>query len=169
MYRRYVMNKKNIILGLALILVGIVSLLNITLDIDLISFALLWPIVLFLIGFNLELKFFRDRSNGGNLIPGGILMVLGLIFFFQHITQREFSNYLSPFYLLALAVGFLQYYFLYKKDRGVLLIGSFFLIIFIVSLLSLLFKDLMPWLSMKIVFPLLLIIFGFLLIFKKSK
>lgn len=161
------MKKNNIILGIVLILIGIAYLMNITFQVNYFSFATLWPIILFLVGVMFELKFFRDRSSGGNLIPGGILMVLGLIFMFEKLTGNRFSNYIWPFYTLSVAVGFLQYYLFYKKDRGILILGLILLIVFIVSFLSILLENIFPWMSGNLIFPLILIMAGILVIVKK--
>ncbi|WP_426349669.1 hypothetical protein ACPWSR_18335 [Alloiococcus sp. CFN-8] len=161
------MRKNNILIGIILIFVGTLYLLNIIANIDILSFSFLWPILLFFIGLSLDIKFFRERSNGGSLIPGGILIVLGVFFFIQHITDYSFSEYSWAFYSLSLAVGFLQYYFLYRKDRTLLIIGLFFLITFVVRFISIYFRDMLPWLSMELVLPIILIIVGILVIIKK--
>lgn len=161
------MQKNNMILGIVLILIGIAYLMNITFQVNYFSFSTLWPIILFLIGIMFEVRFFRDRSSGGNLIPGGILMVLGVIFMFQKVTNNMFSDYIWPFYTLSVAVGFLQYYLFYKKDRGILILGLILLTVFIVSFLSILLESLFPWMSGNLVFPLILIMAGVLIIIRK--
>ncbi len=161
------MRKNNIMLGIILILVGILYLLNIIMDINIISLSFLWPIFLFSIGISLEIKFYRERSSGGSLIPGGILMVLGVFFLIQHISNNRFSQYSWAFYSLSLAVGFLQYYFLYKKENSKLIIGLIFLMIFIIRFLSTYFQGALPWLSMDLIVPIILIAIGLLVIVKK--
>ncbi|WP_040212293.1 hypothetical protein [Clostridium polynesiense] len=161
------MRKNNIILGVLLIIIGFAYFLKVTLNLNFFSFSTLWPGIVFFIGVMFEVKFFRDRSWGGNLIPGGIFMVIGLVLAFQKITGYRFSQYIWPFYIFSLSAGFLQYYFFYKKDRAILLFGMVFLIIFMVSFLSNLLKGLVPWISGSLIFPILLIAIGVIVIFKK--
>ncbi len=161
------MRKNNLFIGIILILVGALYLINIIADISILSFSFLWPILLFSIGISLEVKFYRERSNGGSLIPGGILMVLGVFFLVQHISNNRFSEYSWAFYSLSLAVGFLQYYFLYRKDRTLLILGLFFLITFAIRFLSIYLKGVLPWLSMELVLPIILIVMGLIVIIKK--
>ena len=161
------MKKNNIFIGIILILIGTLYLLNIIADINIISFPFLWPILLFFVGLNLEIKFYRERSSGGSLIPGGILMVLGVFFLIQHITNYSFSEYSWAIYSLALAVGFLQYYYLYRKDKTILIIGLIFLVTFAIKFLSTYLQDSLPWLSMELVIPIILIAVGLLVIIKK--
>lgn len=161
------MRKNNILIGIILIVIGALYLLNIIADISIISFSFLLPLLLFFIGLSLEIKFYRERSSGGSLIPAGILMVLGVFLLIQHITNHRFSEYSWAFYSLSLAVGFLQYYFLYQKERTVLILGLIFLVTFSIKFLSIYLQDSLPWLSMELVVPIMLIAVGLLIIMKK--
>lgn len=126
-----------IFLGSLLIVVGILILLN-QYSIVSISWENIWPIFILLPGILLESSYFMNRSlqNAKVLVPGGILIVVGIFLFFSVFTDFEYMEKLWPIFILAPAFGLFQLYIFGGKQRELLtpvfilgLIGMTFLLI----------------------------------------
>ena len=81
-----------------------------------------WPMIILTAGIVFEAIPYTTRRAPGMLIPGGILTVIGLLFFFEAATDFQFAAYTWPVYILAVSAGLFQFY-LARKYRGVLLAG----------------------------------------------
>ncbi len=109
-----------IFFGILLVVLGVVLLLNALFDWNFLRMDNLWPLFLLVPGLTFEYAFFNNRKNPGLLVPGGILTVLGLLFFFEVITRWHFSEYTWPVYIFSVAIGLYQLYWFSGKPRGLL-------------------------------------------------
>jgi hypothetical protein len=87
--------------GAILILLGVLGLLDGLLNLNLLTMGNFWPAIILGIGFIFEYGYFSDKKNPGLLVPGGIMTVLGLLFFFETFTDWNFSEYTWPIYIPA--------------------------------------------------------------------
>jgi hypothetical protein len=123
--------RKSIFPGLILIAIGILFLL---INFNLISVRanVIWTYLIIVIGAVFWISFFFDRSNPGVLMPGTVLLTVGIVL---NIGVRSDASWrvLWPFFVMAPAFGFYAMYFFGKRERGLLfpaavltIIGLFF-------------------------------------------
>jgi len=168
------MNKKsNALVGTVLIIIGGVVLLeNLGILNKLFGITSLWQLVgrgwpsLFLIlpGIILHYLFFSGRNrDAGLLVPGGILLVLGIVFQINMLFGGW--HILWPGYILAVAVGLFELYYFGTRDRGLLIpvgiLGGLSLVFFMRFTLSELFNFDIS----NLLVPLIFIIVGISVIF----
>lgn len=159
--------KGNKTAGLFLILFGglylALQLLD-ELNIVLFEFWDLWPLLTVCLGVMFELSHFKSKKSPGLLIPGGILTTIGLLHLFESLTNWQFARYLWPVYVLALLIGFFQYW-LATKEPWSLVMTYIFLILFLfmaLIVLSMIFRGV---LSMSLILSIILIVLGLLILF----
>lgn len=111
-------NKSRLFIGAALIVIGIVFLL---VNISDVSMSHLWPIFPLAVGIGLIMGYFRNRENVGFLMPGIVMVILSLLFFFCSISGWNHMSDLWPVFILAPAGGFLAMYYGGNRDRGLLM------------------------------------------------
>ncbi len=140
-------NRRNgtMIVGLVLILIGIAFLLRnfgifeIYFDIFDIGFIFsrFWPMFLIIPGLIFHYSFFTAKTqDAGLLVPGGILLVMGLTCQISMIFSAW--SYMWPGFILAVAVGLFELYLFGSKEKGLLIpvfiLGGLSLIFFAISL-----------------------------------
>lgn len=149
--------KGNLIWGLFLILIGSVLLIS---NLSQVSMEILWPVFPLTVGLVFWIGYFRDRKNHGLLMPGSILVVVSILFFYCNLLGWEQMEILWPVFIMAPAVGFIAMYFGGEKDQGLLIpAGILFGAGIIFLIISSGFGD--YW-------PVFLIIVGLLLIFSQK-
>lgn len=162
------MRRNNVFWGLILILIGVFALLNKVLNIQFFSMDNFWPLFVLVPGLMFELGYFTTRRNPGVLVPGGILTTIGLLFFFETFTNWSFSEYTWPVYPFSVAVGLFQLYLFDRRQPGLLIpvfiIGGFS----VISLLTILFGNVVSWLNYSLIFPVLLIVLGIYILFRNT-
>lgn len=142
------MNKRRsgtMIVGLVLILIGVAYLLNnfgifeIYFDIFDIGFLFsnFWPMFLIIPGLIFHYSYFTAKtSDAGLLVPGGILLVMGLTC--QISMLFGVWEYMWPGFILSVAVGLFELYLFGSKEKGLLIpvfiLGGLSLIFFAISL-----------------------------------
>jgi len=121
--------------GLILIVIGFLFLLSNfgVLDFD---WGNLWTWLVVLIGAIFWLGFLFDRSKDGLIMPGTVLLVVGIVFNVSARHDWALLEDLWPFFILAPALGFYLMYLLGKRDRGVLVPAIVLTIIGLVFLMS---------------------------------
>ena len=127
--------KSNMIWGLLLIGMGIIFLIG---NMSRVGMESLWPVFPMVVGLAFWLGYFHDRKNYGLLMPGSILVVVSLLFFYCNFVGWLRMEILWPVFILAPAAGFLAMYFGGPKDQGLLipagiLSGVGFIFLFISS------------------------------------
>jgi len=121
--------RSNAVVGMVFIIVGgLVLLENLGILNELFGIRSLWHLIgrgwpsLFLIlpGIIFHSVFFSGRNrNAGLLVPGGILLVLGVIFQINMLFGGW--HLLWPGYILSVAVGLFELYYFGTRDRGLLI------------------------------------------------
>jgi hypothetical protein len=107
-------------LGIAIMALGIVILLG---KLGVFSFigSTLWPLFVLLPGLLLHALFFNRMLPSIALIPAGILTFTALLFFYCNIFGWRSMSYLWPGFILAVSLGFYEYYlFDANRPRGAL-------------------------------------------------
>lgn len=118
----------NLFWGIIFILFGIFILAYKVFNLGFLSMGNLWPAFVLIPGLAFEFSYFTSRTNPGILVPGGILTVIGILFFVQQdLIGWEVSDYTWPVYLLAVAFGLFQMYIFSKNRNNGVLIPVFIL------------------------------------------
>ncbi len=154
------MKNNNMFPGIILIGLGATMLANrfglISLGIE-----LFWPLFLLIPGLMFEISYFTTGRNAGTLVPGGILTVYGLLFFFNILTKWSFMDSLWPIFILGPAVGLFQLYLFGDRSRGVLIASAILGTLSLVFLSFSLFGFALDYLA-----PVLLILLGSLILIR---
>lgn len=80
----------------------------------------LWPAFPLAVGIAFWVGFYLDRKNFGLVMPGTILTVVSLLFFYCNVFGWESMSSLWPVFILAPALGFIALYFAGTRDQGLL-------------------------------------------------
>jgi hypothetical protein len=133
-------NKRDMKLGLMIIIAGIIILLG---KLGVFGFLgrSLWPLVIFIAGLVLQGLYFSRRGESILLIPGGILTVWGLVFVICNIWGWGLMAHIWPALLLGIAVGLYEYYLNDNLQSNLLLwvsvsLGLLSFIFFLFSLMK---------------------------------
>jgi hypothetical protein len=154
------MKPGNMIFGAALIVIGVLLILT-NLDIITIDFRDLWPWIITLVGIAFWIGYFNNRANYGLLMPGTILVVYGVYFYYESINFWRTAGMLWPVYLLGPGLGFFAMYYFGPREKGLLVAGA------VNSGIALFF--LLQLTSLFQYWPVLLIILGALLLWHSRK
>ncbi|QST01251.1 hypothetical protein IMZ31_06740 [Pontibacillus sp. ALD_SL1] len=114
----------NAITGLIFVITGIFILLANLEIIPMPSASEAWPAFILLPAVGFHAGFFlsgQKRELAGLLVPGGILLVISLLFFFETATGFTYSAYTWPVYLLAPAFGLFELWYFGKREKGLLI------------------------------------------------
>lgn len=157
------MKVSSTITGVFIIIIGVLLLL---MNFNLIDFDFnyIWPLFILLPGLIFEISYFSTRKDPGLLVPGGILITIGLLFFVNNIYGWHLMNSLWPIFPLAVGIGLFQLYLFGPRDSGVLIASSIVGGFALVSLCFTLFS-----ISFDLVVPILLIVMGSIIIFKNKR
>lgn len=161
------MKKESAFWGVLLIGLGFLFLLPNIFGFDWGSIKLLWPLLLFIPGLFFELTYFKTRKKPGLLVPGGILLVLGLLFLFETFTQWHFVGYTWPIYSLSVAIGLFQFYFYSNRPRPLLVPILILCAIPLFTYTLYFFSALATWINFGFVIPAALILLGIFVLLKK--
>ncbi|UCF04459.1 MAG: hypothetical protein JSV33_11025 [bacterium] len=151
--------RHSIIPGVIFILVGLAILLA-AFGAFRIRIDVIWTYIVILIGIVFWFGFITDRTKVGNVMPGTVLLTVGLLF--NYCVRHGWDNmsYLWPFFILAPAFGFYALYLFGGRDRGVLIPAGILTILGVIFLLQS-YDD-----SIRYIGPIALIVIGALLIFR---
>jgi len=106
--------------GLLFIILGCLLVTDRIFNLHLFSAYRFWPIFVITPGLIFEVAYFVTKKAPGILVPGGILTVLGILFYFESFTDWVFAAYTWPIYLLAVAIGLFQFYWFSGRNKGIL-------------------------------------------------
>jgi len=110
--------KSNLTWGVLLIAMGILFLIA---NFSRVGMETLWPIFPLAVGIGFWIGYFNDRKNFGLLMPGSILVVVSLLFFYCNSSGWWHMEELWPVFILAPAAGFIAMYFGGPRDQGLLI------------------------------------------------
>lgn len=103
------MKNQQFSLGIVIIALGLFILLG-KLGIFQFVGSMLWPLFVLLPGLIFHVLFFYRVLPSGVLIPGGILVLLSLMFFFCNLVGWDAMAYLWPGFIAAVALGLYEFY-----------------------------------------------------------
>jgi hypothetical protein len=150
-------NKKSLITGILLILIGLVILGN-NLGIFHISWDSFWPWILLIGGILFFSGWLSDREKFGLLMPASILTVYGLLFLYCSFEGWWHMEELWPYFLIGPGLGFFLMYIFGQKETALLIPGGILLGLGILFLLG---EG-----TARFFWPILLIIIGFWLLLR---
>jgi hypothetical protein len=145
--------------GLLLIAVGIAFLLA-KLGVFSVRGELVWTYLIIIIGVVFWLSFLFDRSRVGSLMPGSVMLTIGLLFHYTSTHGWETLSYLWPFFILAPAFGFYAMFIFGTREKGLLVPAG------ILTVIALFFFLQGTSSSLRLVWPAVLIILGVLLVYR---
>lgn len=164
------MNKGNSIIGVILITIGALFLVDKYTTLNFMNMTMLWPLFVLIPGLMFEIGYFTKRDNPGLLVPGGILTVIGATFFVSTVTNWQFSIYMWPMYLIAVAFGLFQLYWFGKKEKALLIpIGILSFISLSAYMQMLMNLSIFKIIRTDFAFPVLLIGIGVLILVSNNK
>jgi hypothetical protein len=154
-------NRGILIFGLLLIIAGILGFIS-SFGFITIGWGQIWPFFLILPGLLFELGFFiNGRKDPGLLVPGGILLTYGILFYYCSANGFSWMGKLWPLFLLGPAVGIFQLYLFGTHDRSLLIpvgiLGGLSLVFLLSSLTTISVGS--------VLLPAILIITGIVVIF----
>ena len=163
------MSNKNNFWGFFLIIIGILLFISRLLNIQLFNMDRLWPIFVLIPGLCFNFAYFSTRRSPGLLVPGGILTTIGLLFFFETLTNWHFAEYTWPIYPLAVAIGLFELYVFGERGRGLLIPIGILTSVSIVSFACMIFGNIFRIINTSLVLPAVFVLIGIFLIFGKGQ
>lgn len=162
------MNNKNYFWGFFFIIIGILLFIARLFNIQLFHTEKLWPIFVLIPGLCFNLLYFSTRKSPGVLVPGGILITLGLLFFFETLTNWHFAEYTWPIYPLSVAIGLLQLYIFGTRKRELLIPIGILSLVAAIAFACMIYGNIFRWINSSLVVPAILVLIGVALIFGKE-
>ncbi len=154
------MKISDLIVGLALIILGSIFLFE-NFGIIEFDFSRIWPVIVVFAGAGFWVGFLRSRKDYALIMPGTILIIIGLIFWFCAQYGWWYMEDLWPFFLFGPGLGFLLMYVLGEKETGFLIPGTILIGLSLIFILR--FSHFLNY------WPLILIGVGLYMIYKHSK
>jgi hypothetical protein len=154
------MKISDLVIGFGLVILGIIFLSENFGFID-IDFRDIWPLIIVLGGLGFWFGFFKDKNNYGLIMPGTIFIVYGLMFWYCTIQSWDYMQILWPVFLIGPGLGFYLMYLFGEREKGLLIPAT------ILSSIGVLF--IFSHTGIFRFWPVLLILFGFILIFRYRK
>lgn len=156
------MDRRSLVAGGILILVGILFFLGNYIDF---YWEEVWPLWMIFGGLVFLGLYLANRRNYGFLMPAAVLLSQGALFQFCAWDNRwYYMGELWPVFILGPGLGFLLMYFFGKRETG-FVIPAFILI----GLSLIFFVTLGPFRAYSDFWPVLLILAGLFLVFRRRK
>lgn len=151
------MKPGKLLMGLSLILWGILLLL-ITVDVLPWNLWEQWPVAMIFAGLCMHFAVMDDRAVWGLVIPGAILVCVGVLFFICSNFGWRYLGDWWPVFILGVGLGLIEGWFFGGRNAGLIISGS------VVSVIGLayLLQNLLYWRN--IVLPLCFITGGVLVL-----
>lgn len=161
------MKKENLFWGIVLIGLGTFLLSYNLFGLRLGSLTSLWPLIFILIGAFFEWSYFSQKKNPGLLVPGGIFLVIGILFLFETLTHWNYSEYTWPIYPFAVAFGLLQLYLSSNRPRLLLIPVLILNGVTLLAYGTMIFSALSTIVNFGLVISLFLILIGIIILLRK--
>ncbi len=153
--------RPSIVPGLLLIFIGLIILLSNFEALDL-DWEVLWTYIIIILGVIFWIGFIFDRSKEGLIMPGTILLTVGIIFNVSARFGWTEMDHLWPFFILAPAFGFYAMYIFGKRERGLLIPAGILTLVGLVFLMQ-------SYRYIKYIWPIAMIAVGMLLLIRPRK
>lgn len=152
--------------GLFLIAVGALGIICNIFDFRFLSGNNFWPLIIIIIGICFESVYFSTKRYIGLLVPGGILITIGLLFVFETLTNWYFAAYTWPIYLLAVAIGLFQLYIFGEKQPLLLIPIGILVVVLGISFANMILGNLFRNNRFPIIIPVAILIIGVVILFQ---
>lgn len=156
------------VLAVLLIMVGGLGVAKQVFHIQLWDAYEFWPIFVLVPGLVFEVSAFISKRGSGLLVPAGILITLGCLFYFETSTNWIYSGYTWPVYILAPAVGLFQLFLFGDHNKGLLIPVGVLTAVAGISFYTLTVGNFFEFIERSLVWPIALIIVGIIILFSKS-
>ncbi|MBP1992824.1 hypothetical protein [Paenibacillus eucommiae] len=130
------MSRNNYSIGIVLIAVAIVLLFG-KLGVFHFLGAMLWPLFILIPGVLLHLFYFNRVLPSVVLVPGGMLIIYALMFFFCNLFGWNSMSFLWPGFIFGIAVGLYELYMFDRQSERGLLTASIVLAVIAAAFLGL--------------------------------
>lgn len=162
------MNRSGKVLGGILIVLGVLIFLTNAGLLEpfwnIFSIGKLWPSIFFILpGLLFHMGFFSgNRRNPGLLVPGGILLVMGVVFQVNMLFGGWDITW--PVYIFSVAFGLFELYAFGSRDRGLLIPIGILTGLSAIFFISFSLKKLLDYNTQSFALPLLLIGIGLIIL-----
>lgn len=154
------MKDSKFVCGIFLISLGALWLVSNMLHIRIFSMGSFWPLTVILVGVCFECIYFSTHKCIGFLVPGGILITIGILFIFEVITRWHFAAYTWPVYILSVAVGLFQLYYFGKRQWQLLIPVGILVTVAVISFTNMILGSIFRFFNYSLLIPGILIIVG---------
>jgi hypothetical protein len=117
------MKMSDMVIGVGLVILGVLFLFENFGYIEF-DFQNVWPVFVILGGAGFWIGYLQDRKNYGLLMPGTILIIYGLMFFYCAMEGWYFMSIIWPGFLIGPGIGFFMMYILGEREKGMLVPAS---------------------------------------------
>jgi hypothetical protein len=117
------MKTSDMVIGVGLIILGILFLFE-NFGYIAFDFADVWPVFVIMAGAGFWIGFIQDKKNYGLVMPGTILIIYGLMFFYCSVEGWYYMTYLWPVFIIGPGIGFFMMYLLGQREKGMLVPAS---------------------------------------------
>lgn len=113
----------DMVIGVGLVILGVLFLFE---NFGYIAFDFqdVWPVFVILAGTGFWIGYFQDKKNYGLLMPGSILVIYGLMFFYCVLEGWHYMSILWPVFIIAPGIGFFLMYLFGQREKGMLIPAS---------------------------------------------
>ena len=129
------MKRSDMVIGVGLVILGILFLSENFGYIEF-DFQNVWPVFVILAGAGFWIGYYQDRKNYGLLMPGTILIIYGLLFFYCSAQGWYLMTDLWPIFILGPGIGFFMMYLMGEQEKSMLIPASILSGIAILFLIS---------------------------------
>ena len=123
------------VIGVGLIILGILFLFE---NFGYIAFDFkdVWPVFVILAGVGFWIGYIQDKKNYGLLMPGTILVIYGVMFYYCSMEGWYYMTDLWPVFIIGPGIGFFMMFIFGQKEKGMLVPASILTGIGILFMLS---------------------------------
>ena len=117
------MKTSDMVIGIGLVILGVLFLFE---NFGYIAFDFkdIWPVFVILAGTGFWIGYIQDKKNYGLIMPGTILIIYGLMFFYCSVEGWYYMSYLWPVFIMGPGIGFFLMYLIGQQEKGMLIPAS---------------------------------------------
>ena len=102
----------------------------------LVTLPLILKVFVILAGVGFWIGYVQDKKNHGLLMPGTILIIYGVMFYYCSMEGWYYMTYLWPVFIIGPGIGFFMMFIFGQKEKGLLVPASILTGIGILFMLS---------------------------------